>query len=84
MDGKLIGLLIGFAIGSVRGWVIGRLLVRPGLWLIDRVKWWRLATGRTTAYSGGDWAFTRREFDLQRMIDGWKVHCPPVTEHTDG
>jgi hypothetical protein len=67
-------MISGFAIGAVVGLLLGQLVAPYGLWLIDRVKWWRLETGRTTSYNGGDWEFTRREFDVQRMIAGWEKH----------
>lgn len=64
----------GYAIGAVAGFPLGWLIAPYALWLIDRIKWWRLESGRTTSYSGGDWAFTRREIDMPRMIAGWEKH----------
>jgi hypothetical protein len=65
---------VGYAIGAVAGIPLGLVIAPYGLWLIDRVKWWLLETGRTSRYNGGDWAFTRRDIDMPRMIAGWEKH----------
>jgi hypothetical protein len=61
------------AIGAVAGFGVSYAISyflkgHPALWLIDRIKWWRLETGRTNSYSGGIWAFNR-ELDVTKMIN---------------